>query len=677
MKQRFEKRLITWPRAYWQLIVMVLFSLLAGSAPSAAEELARTEISSALSIGDYDKAVELANNDPTHYLHELLKLADARRLSHNAMWPTLLHYKRTWLGQMVSEVDGKDFFLSRRGKTDPDQELRATLAAFFSTRLVAPNELMPQCRFAARYEWLKQELAFDPARLPEQDCDKLRFFLETIDPVSLTVVFPTTHPNSPSSMFGHTLIRIDRPGQTDATRMLDYTINYAAEPDPGAGPIGYAVKGLAGGFPGRFRIVPYHIKLREYAQMENRDIWEYRLRLSPEKIQFILKHAWELTPTHFDYYFFTENCSYIVLAILDAGFPEDRLTDDFNLWVLPVDTIRSLISRGLVEKIDYYPSHYKLVKARMEMLQTDEVVLANAIAADGIQAHSGDAAAMGEAGYASALDLSFEYMRYNKIAKTKTIDTSLSKEERSILLRRSQIKIASSTPIVPRPSHSPEQGHKAQRLGIGYGITGGHEFFSLDWRGVYHDWLDPQNGYAENSALEFGRISLRIFPDGDRQRVRLENLHMLHIENLEPRDKLFQRPSWRLLTGIETVGKQSSDTAIGYVLKGGAGFSYRWDHLLTYALIETDAMVSDNLNKGHNIALGPTLGLLCSIGDQAKIHLASGYRERGYREYRPLGWIELGHSVAIGESLSIQLSAGRYNRFGVYSNEIAAGLKFY
>ncbi len=294
--------------------------------PGAAEEGHLTRL---LAEGDYDAAVAEARRRPDTYLAELIERAEARHLYDEPQWRALLHYRRGPLGGVTSEVDGPAFFTSKEGKHDPRQELFTTLASFFSQRPVPPTIHTPQCRFLARYTWLDRQLHFDPQRLPEQSCHPYEAFHGAADPVGLTVVFPSSHPNSPSSMSGHLLLRVDGRGHTGAARLLDFTINYAA--DPGAsGAAAYAVKGLAGGFPGRFRVIPYHMKLREYAQMENRDIWEYHLDVSQETVDMVLMHAWELLGTYFDYYFFTENCAYHLLSLLEAA-ASLRLTRNTSL----------------------------------------------------------------------------------------------------------------------------------------------------------------------------------------------------------------------------------------------------------------------------------------------------------------------------------------------------------
>lgn len=61
----------------------------------------------------------------------------------------------------------------------------------------------------ARFKWLSQQLEFDTNQLALQKCDRLDRWIETLDPVGITLVFASYFMNNPASMFGHTLVRID------------------------------------------------------------------------------------------------------------------------------------------------------------------------------------------------------------------------------------------------------------------------------------------------------------------------------------------------------------------------------------------------------------------------------------------------------------------------------------
>jgi hypothetical protein len=75
----------------------------------------------------------------------------------------------------------------------------------------------PQCRFVARYHWLNQQLKFDSARLQPQVCKRFNAWIKALNPHEITLVFPSSYLNSPASMYGHTLLRIDAKDQDERT----------------------------------------------------------------------------------------------------------------------------------------------------------------------------------------------------------------------------------------------------------------------------------------------------------------------------------------------------------------------------------------------------------------------------------------------------------------------------
>ncbi|TKB87313.1 MAG: DUF4105 domain-containing protein, partial [Nitrospira sp.] len=253
-----------------------------------------------------------AEDPPTPYLTQLLQQARQARLADAREWHLLLHYRANLFGGYTSEQDDTGFFLAPEGKTDPQAELDATLRQFFSPELVGRSKQPAQCAFVARYAWLVEQLRFDPIQLPPMPCERFERWIEEFHARSITLVFPSAFMNNPASMFGHTFLRIDQEGQTAQTRLLAYTINFAADVPPDEG-LAYPVRGIFGGYRGQFSTVPYYLKVQEYRDIENRDIWEYRLSFDDRQIRRLLMHAWELGNASFDYFFFKENCSYHLL----------------------------------------------------------------------------------------------------------------------------------------------------------------------------------------------------------------------------------------------------------------------------------------------------------------------------------------------------------------------------
>src|SRR5690242_12848134 len=155
------------------------------------------------------------------YLKELVERAQVARLAEQREWHVLLHYQPNLLRSGVTSMqDDPGFFMAPNGKTDPQAELAATLAGFFSDELVGRSKQPAQCAFVARYHWLRERLHFDERRLPPQPCERFTRWFNEFNAQSISVIFPTGFMNNPASMFGHTFLRIDGKGQTPQTRIL-------------------------------------------------------------------------------------------------------------------------------------------------------------------------------------------------------------------------------------------------------------------------------------------------------------------------------------------------------------------------------------------------------------------------------------------------------------------------
>jgi len=313
------------------------------------------------------------------HLRALQQQARQLNLASSAMWRTLLHYQVHPLTRRDrSLADDPDFFLAPEGARHPQQELDATLAAFFDTTSRHALDQSAACRFVARYQWLDEQLHFDQGVMPAADCTRYQQWRAGINADKVTLIFPSAYLNSPASMYGHTFLRLDpKPsaGQA-ASPLLSYAVNYAANGDSGEG-LAYAFKGLSGLYAGAFTNAPYYLRIREYNDLENRDIWEYELNLTPKEIERLLAHTWELGPTRFDYYFFDENCSYHLLSLLDAARPELALSDKFTWWAIPLDTVRAVTqSPGLLKAVQYRPSNSTELRYRANLLGPERARLA-------------------------------------------------------------------------------------------------------------------------------------------------------------------------------------------------------------------------------------------------------------------------------------------------------------
>ncbi len=390
------------------------------------------------------------------YLEELVESARSERLAEQRAWLDLGHYRPDLLGPgHTSLIDSPGFFNAERGKTDPQAELEATLAAFFAPPDAAQGQ-HPQCAFVARYRWLRSALDFDPARLPEQPCPQFDAWLEEIAPERVTLVFPSAYLNNPSSMFGHTLLRLDREGQTERTRLLAYAVNYGAVTGEDAG-IMFAVHGLTGGYRGTYAVLPYHAMVRQYTDYENRDIWEYELSLSPAETLRLTEHLWELRDQYANYFFFDENCSYQLLFLLDVARPGMRLTDSFPLHAIPADTVRAVVAQdGMVERTVFRPSSRTVIEHRLGQLGAGERTLVDDLANGRRPLDDPAVEALAPARRAAVLELAAEFVSYQMRTGERSRDEA-APLALQLLAARSRIA------AVPAPARCPSRPHARTR----------------------------------------------------------------------------------------------------------------------------------------------------------------------------------------------------------------------
>ena len=248
------------------------------------------------------------------YLPELIARSRELHLADAPQWRRLLHYHESWFHPgAASSADAPQFFLAPNGRRDAQAELEATLASFFAPPPTEPDREPAQCAFIARHHWLAAQLAFDPQRLPPQSCPRFEAWYAELDPSGVTFVFPEAFLNNPASMFGHTLLRLDTTVRGERHDLISWAINFSGATGDDGGAL-YVAKGIFGFYPGYYAIGPYYEKVKEYGDWESRDIWEYRLDLSPAEIELMLMHLWELQGIRFDYYYFDENCAWQLLG---------------------------------------------------------------------------------------------------------------------------------------------------------------------------------------------------------------------------------------------------------------------------------------------------------------------------------------------------------------------------
>jgi hypothetical protein len=588
-----------------------------------------------------------------------------QQLANDPFWISLGHYETAKLGGWRSYVSDRKFFLAPDGNEHPDRELAATVQALYAP--ASAGEQHAQCVYPARTRWLKAQLELND--LPAPGCAEFKQWFKDVSPHSAVMIFPAAYLNSPSSMFGHTLLRIDQADvQRDQTALLSYAINFGAYIEGSDNSILYAWKGLMGGYPGLFALVPYQEKLSEYRSLENRDLWEYRLNLTQQETERMVEHVWELKQIQFDYFFFDENCSYRLLELLQVARPSLRLTEQFPLTAIPTDTVKAVKEAGLVESIEYRPSRERELLSRAEPLTDEEQQWVLKVSADQQQLQTPAFKALARDRQALIIDAAYRLERYRANGQERDPQRA----QRSFELLRAINRNPAPELDIPQPG-LPEDGHESRTWQAGIGTRGDQAFGEYGLRMAYHDLNDNSESFPLGAQIEILQMKLRQYEGNQWQ---LQQLDLATIRSLTPRNELLQPLSWQVTGGLERVpGKHDDETLVSHVNGGGGGTWQLGEDMLGFALGTVRVEHNNDFAGFFAPAAGFNTGLLWNnrLGNLSLEAKGDFFTNGEVRRS-----VSLNQQWELSRNLGLRLSAQReFSHLASPENEVMLELKWY
>lgn len=504
-------------------------------------------------------------------------------------WRAVMHYHRG-----KSSIDSPNFFLNPAGKTNLSAELESTKALFEG------DDDITKCQFPSRYLLLKKQ---GLVHKPFPKCDEYEQFKTDLQPAGVTLLFTDAYMNNPSSMFGHTLFRIDT--KRKGTQLLAHGANYGAFTGENPGML-YAVLGLTGGYFGGFTVKPYYDIINTYNNIENRDIWELNLDFSDDELDFFVAHLWEIGQTQSRYYFFTRNCSYMLMEMLDAVRPSLNLAAQFPVQAIPLDTFKAAYrSEGLVKGLNYRPSRQNKIRHRHKLMSQNQRDVYGRI----IKTKKFDLPdEMPEAQKADVLETAYQYVQYQYVAKELELG-DYRKQSFEALRARSILKDKGSIEDL-RESRSPLEAHDSMRLVVGGGIRNGESFEEISYRPAYQSLTDGDYGLPKGAEINFLETKWRQY--NNRHKFVLQNLDLLTIRSISPIDEMFAPFSFQIKANVERWKnpKTSNENHVGF-FEIGTGGSYAFsDWLWGFALVNTQAAYGGALPHDSWMAMSLNSGLL-------------------------------------------------------------------
>jgi len=523
--------------------------------------------------------------------------ARALGLARTTAWRRLVLYRPVAGGRSSSQVDGAAFFLASDGKHDPAAELEATIDAFFVPPVPGAEDTHALCMFPARRMWLESMLHFTANLMRPPACPALERYVAEMDAESASFVFASNFIANPVSAFGHTLLHIKKKGVPSAPRTedlqtevdrRDHGIDYTAVVDT-ENPFLYAFKGLAGLFPGTFRFRTYDAMLRDYGGYEARDLWEYELALTREELELLVLHLWELAYSTIAYSYLTENCSYHILAALDAAAPRLHLVARVKLDVMPLDTVKAVFdSPGLVRGVVYRPSMRSAFRASLAKLDAHERDAVGALMERVDAPLPADLSPTRAALVLDTARLALDARFAASIVDGK--NQAALRARRHLVERRKGI---TSAPIVPTMTTAPRdkephRGHGSMRALLGTGMTTqyGTGFATFGYRLALHDLVDPPDGEPELLQLQF--LDTRMRYDYGRQKLTLDTLTFADLVTLNPLRSFEHKLSWRVRAFGTRLHDRAAPDAFAHGLDAavGAALGSENDHVVVFLMAD-------------------------------------------------------------------------------------------
>lgn len=532
-----------------------------------------------------------------------LDIAKQKQLDQHITWQRLMYADQ----KQNSEVTYAGYFYAKDGKTNLNNELQADIKALF---VEAPDNQSIRCKFPARSRWLMQQLNINDQQLPKANCTEFEDWINQIKPYKATLIYATDFMGNPSSMFGHTLLRLD-PKDQKQLNLVSYAVNYAATVK-GDDNWSYAWKGLTGQYPGEYSLMPYYRKVKEYGDFESRDLWEYELNLTPEETRFLVEHIWEMQHVSFPYYFVSDNCAYRLLGLIDLVRPNLNLKQQFNYAAIPIETLKAVDQQDLVKEVVYRPALETQLLAQAKQHGTALAKVAHQVAFTETDQVQPILKAYQPQDQAKILEMAYDdlYLQYI----SHKVDADFAQPQlRQLLAQRSQIEVDKQRQEPIGPKKQPVEGHHARNLSVNVGEVQGQTFAEIGHRQAYHDLIDPQGGYRTGMQLLFLDGSLQYRED----KLKLEHLDLLSVNSYNPIQPFKAPITWGFNFGWKQEaiekGQFSEDAQHGVMnLNMQVGYSvadYDRRHLC-YAQLQSHIQGGKNLDKGWRVGAGPTVGCM-------------------------------------------------------------------
>jgi Domain of unknown function (DUF4105) len=493
----------------------------------------------------------------------IIKSAIEKRLYKSYVWKALLQTT----GDRPEIRDPK--FILSLNNFSLKNELLKTIQSFFER----PDTI---CRFPARYYWIKSELGLNDGFFPSASCPAFQKYLKRAPAQSISLVFVSEDVSSASSMMGHVFLKLS--GDDYKHVHVAHAVSFYTVINTYNIPL-LIIESTLTGMTGYFSLLPYKEQLRQYLE-ENRNVWEYRLRLSARARKLIYYHIWELKDVRMKYFFTGYNCATVIYDILSLS--SRSFSRSGYLWITPKDVIKDAYQRHLIASAKLIPSDQwkiRMLLATSDKDTTDHIYRLfkkNDFSRPVPSAYGDIAKGLWE----RELILSYSDYLYKR---GKISAEDLDAIENKVNERPEwTAALAGKYHIDLSGYKSPLKTSGESQLGLGYKMLNRRNYLKLYFLPASNTLSDDNREYFSENVLKLFETSLLI----NRQSVKLESFQLYAMKSLVPWNKFVKGISDQVRLGLEQHYDRELNSHLAVNASAGVGLTGRLSpDMEVYALV--------------------------------------------------------------------------------------------
>ncbi len=480
-------------------------------------------------------------------ISELEQAAIKSEIYKHPTWAALLH---TIDG--LTQIQDPSFVLSK-DNFSLQNELIATI------RLLESNS-KASCQFPARRQFILDTLNITSSTISKPVCKDYLIFKKKAPADYVSLIYATENISQPSSMMGHIMLKIS--GKNDKGLDVEHGVSYFTELNSFNVPV-IIWESLVTGKNGYFQLSPFQEALNHYLNVEQRNVWEYKIDIAKNKKEVFHDHLWELKKTKLKYFFNSYNCATFTKMLLRVG-NSNKVNIDSS-WLSPIDIVKSSHQSKVISSSKLIPSD----KWQLRMLSNTVNVetknnILNIINSNGD--HFTTPESPEDTYLTSVLGKTYNQYQFKKgaydLERWRSIDATIEKiapqGSQEFLLDLSQYKSPLKTP-------------NDSQVSIGYRNLNDKNLLNIRLLPASHGIEDDNRQFFSENELKLMEISLLAQPEtGD---IKLDSWTLYSAKSYIPWNQFTGGTSGHFSIGAEQQSNDDLQSTLAGNIYGGVGYT--------------------------------------------------------------------------------------------------------